>query len=709
LNSSCLLGILFAAVALASSVTAHYVDIGDEGISKLLTADTAGNLFVVSTIREPRGNSQIRAVKMDPQGNTLATFDFGGSNSDIPSAASADAQGNLVIVGTTSSDDFPLVSPLIRTAYLPAGFITKIDSHLDHLIFSTLLGGSGPASSAHALAIDSAGNIYVSGSTGARDYPITPNAFQTQPPTGVSVNPSYYAFLTKVSSNGSQILFSTYFGADQTVCLPKQNCSSASAVTDASALSLDPTGAVVLAGNTSACALPITPGTYAQQCGACQALNPTGFVARFSADGSKLSWSTYFPAPVRASALISDGSVILGGVTPNGFPTTSGVVQATYPSPPELVETFEAGYVAKLDANGARLLFSTYLGGNVTQSEGATFDRPMNGVYSIALDAQGNIWSTGGSTGSSLPVPASTPILGDTYTVALSPDGTSLVSSLTAPLGAAGQMVVTKPQGTVVTLGSAGSVLIGSATPGPSLVGITNSAGFEVSGTITPTELISLYGIGLGPATPVPGQLVGQVFTTSLGGFQVLFDGVAAPLLYAGPNLINAIVPSNVVRQPITNVQIVTPAGTIHGPAMFVGQAQPQVFRNSVQDANLVYGAIALNQDGTVNSAANPTARGSVVTVWATGAPTLGYRDGGIANGPLTVPVLPVSVLTNQLGFGYVGLDSLEVQYAGDAPQMVQGVIQVNFRLVPTGGNRATYQLQVGPAISEPFVIYQEP
>jgi uncharacterized protein (TIGR03437 family) len=193
-----------------------------------------------------------------------------------------------------------------------------------------------------------------------------------------------------------------------------------------------------------------------------------------------------------------------------------------------------------------------------------------------------------------------------------------------------------------------------------------------------------------------------------LGGVQVLFDGTAAPLLYAGPNLINAIVPSDVYTRSTTSLQIVTPAGPVNGPTLFVVQAEPAVFRNSVVDSNLVFGAIALNQDGTVNSAANPAPRGSVVTVWATGAPTLGYPDGGIPNGALHAPVLPVSILTNELN-SFVGLDSLEVLSAGDAPQLVQGVIQVNFRLLPTGGNRSTYQLQVGPAISEPFVIYQEP
>jgi uncharacterized protein (TIGR03437 family) len=307
-----------------------------------------------------------------------------------------------------------------------------------------------------------------------------------------------------------------------------------------------------------------------------------------------------------------------------------------------------------------------------------------------------------------LPLPSGTPLLGATYTVALSSDGASLTNAVTAPLGAAGQAVVTTLQGATVTLGASGSVLISNPAQGPSLVGIVNSAGFEVSGAVAPTELISLYGYGLGLAPPVQGQLVNQILTTSLGGVQVLFDGVAAPLLYVGPNLINAIVPSGVTSWPVVTLQIVTPAGIINGPTLFVSQAQPQVFRNSVQDSNFVYGAIALNPDGTVNSATNPAPKGSVATVWATGAPTLGYPDGSVASGPLFAPLLPVSVVSSGLGFGYAGLDSVDVQYAGDAPEIVRCVIQINFRLLP-GGSRTTYQLQVGAAISEPFVIYEQP
>src|SRR4029077_11182698 len=133
-----------------------------------LAADSAGNLFVVSNVTEPSGRGQIRVFKTDPQGKTLASMDFGGSQDDGISGAAVDPQGNLVIVGATSSPDFPLVLPLISNAPQPAAFITKIDSQLKSILFSTRLGGTQGGiggTSAGALALDSAGNIYVTGVT----------------------------------------------------------------------------------------------------------------------------------------------------------------------------------------------------------------------------------------------------------------------------------------------------------------------------------------------------------------------------------------------------------------------------------------------------------------------------------------------------------------------------------------------------------------
>ena len=236
------------------------------------------------------------------------------------------------------------------------------------------------------------------------------------------------------------------------------------------------------------------------------------------------------------------------------------------------------------------------------------------------------------------------------------------------------------------------------------MVGVASSAGFQVSGQVAPYELISLYGDGIGPSTPVNGQVTNGVLGNSLNGLQVLFDGTPAPLLYAGPNQINLIVPSAVAGRSTTSFQIIGPipaVPVIQGPELFVVASQPQVFAGPGLEANA---AIALNQDGTVNSAANPAVLGSIVTVWATGAgmPRILEADGGIASTTSPQPsALPISVLFAN--------DSLEVLYAGDAPGLAVGVTQVNFRLPAppqNGGSQLGFQLQVGGAESAGFGIY---
>src|SRR5208337_3933800 len=108
----------------------------------------------------------------------------------------------------------------------------------------------------------------------------------------------------------------------------------------------------------------------------------------------------------------------------------------------------------------------------------------------------------------------------------------------------------------------------------PSLLAIANAADGPVSGIVVPAEIVSLYGVGIGPAAAIPGQVQNGRYLSSLGGYQVLFDGVAAPLLYAGSSQINALVPQEVANRVTTHVQLVTPAGTFDGPTLAVGETQ---------------------------------------------------------------------------------------------------------------------------------------
>jgi hypothetical protein len=273
-------------------------------------------------------------------------------------------------------------------------------------------------------------------------------------------------------------------------------------------------------------------------------------------------------------ALDSSGNVIVAGLASDGFPVTSGALQRTFPAP--AATRGLAGFITKFDSTAQRLLFSTYFGG-------ATPGSPF-GLTSLILDSQGTIWVTGASPPDQLPAPTGTPLLGTNYLAALTPDGSTLANIFTAPDGAAGQAIA-----------------------------LTNAA------RVAPYDLISLYGIALGPPTPVGARILNHTVATSLGGVQVLFGGIPAPLLYAGPTQINAIVPAEVFGSDTTALQIVTPSGTISGPTLSIRPSQPGVFPGAVDTSPLVVPAAALNQDGSVNSATNPAALGTIVTVWATG------------------------------------------------------------------------------------------
>jgi uncharacterized protein (TIGR03437 family) len=715
-----------------AQVVLQYVSEDSRSQARVLATDSSGSSFTVLNVTEPWGQPQIRVIKTNVQGSVLGTIDFGGSES-MPAGAVTDSQGNLLIVGTTYLSDFPSVALGISATSAQAAFIVKINAQLTQILFATRLGGavggpqgSGnrvPTTSGNAIAIDSADNVYVTGSTSAIDFPVTAGAAQTQPPSGDSFGFPSYSFVTELTSAGNKIVYSTYFGANGATCVGGSSCIGVFGQTSANAIAIDSAGDAVIAGNTDASSLPITLGTPGQQCN-CTNQIQSGFVAKFSTGGSQLVWATFvnptgvpFPlesnVSVTAIALEPNGNVVIGGTAPAGFPTTTGAIQTTYPAGETQGEgVVYAGFVAEYSSSGQQVVFSTYLGGGLL----ATGENP-NGITALTVDAQGTIWVTGGSIPTALPLPSGTPLLGNTYVLDLSSSGTLLPDSFTAPSGAAGQGIASLPQGNVVALGISGSLLtVGSGPsvktppPGPALVGVASSAGFQVSGQVAPYELISLYGDGIGPSTPVNGQVTNGVLSNSLNGLQVLFDGTPAPLLYAGPNQINLIVPSVVAGRSTTAFQITGPGtiSNIQGPELFVVPSQPQVFATA---GSLLNPAIAFNQDGTVNSAVNPALTASIVTVWATGAgmPIIPEADGSI--GSTTRPqslALPVSILSN--GFSNGGpSDSLEVLYAGDAPDLAVGVMQVNFRLpaeAQSGVGQLQLRLQVGDSASATFGVY---
>jgi uncharacterized protein (TIGR03437 family) len=679
--------------------------------------DASGNFYIVHNITEPSGRRQIRVDKVDTIGNPVADFEFGGSGADFVAGIAIDQAGDLVIVGSTLSSDFPLVSPLITTPEMPAAFITKIDSQMSKILFSTELGGTQDYTAAAAVALDKSGNIYVTGETYDTDFPVTPNAFQKSPPQTSSLGPAEYAFVTAISANGKSILFATYYG-DSAISCPNGSQLCPVAETSATAIALDASGDPIIAGTTNAAHLPVTQGTFGVNCGDCGDSASAGFFAKFSPDGAQLLWGTFLPVvsspeaggliQITALTLDASGNLIAGGNTSSVLPVTPGALQRSFSIYPNLLGF--AGFVMEADPTAQHLLFCTYFG----------VEDPLtvSGLGGIVVDLAGSIWVSGASLTAKLPGELGTPVLGEDYLAALSSDGTTLIAIFTAPSGAAG-LGIALAENSVTALGASGSLLTVSQGSAPSLVAVTNSAGGAVSSALAPRELISLYGLGIGPLGSADAQVVNNGIGNAIDGVQVLFDGIPAPLLYAGPTQLNAVVPNEIFGHDTTMLKIVTPSGILDGPTMQVRPSQPGVALSAVPNSGVFPApAAAMNQDGSVNSVAHPAALGSIVSVWVSGA---GLSDLGSADGSINtiagVPILPVIAFSTspfEFIFGAFQLDtghlSLEVYYAGDAVGMVAGVTQVNFRLPPQVeelniGN-SVFWLQIGDATSEPFSLY---
>ncbi len=212
----------------------------------------------------------------------------------------------------------------------------------------------------------------------------------------------------------------------------------------------------------------------------------------------------------------------------------------------------------------------------------------------------------------------------------------------------------------MVVTGTNGTLTVTAATVGqPQLTGIENAGSF-LPGPLAPGELVTLVGAGIGPSlAQVPS---GSATNTVLGGTSVLFDSKPAPLLYAAPNQINAIVPFGGSGETTAQVTVTAQGQTIATTGQNVAAAAPAIF--TINSSGTGAGAI-LNQDSTVNSPSNPAAKGSIAAIYATGAGQtnpLGV-DGQVNGTVLPTPLLPVSV---QIG----GLDA-KVSYAGAAPGLL--------------------------------------
>lgn len=243
---------------------------------------------------------------------------------------------------------------------------------------------------------------------------------------------------------------------------------------------------------------------------------------------------------------------------------------------------------------------------------------------------------------------------------------------------------VTDAAGTSVT--AYFGISIASANT-PVLSAITSVASYGANG-VAPGELIVLFGGTLGPVSLSQFGLVNNALPTVLSGTRVLFDGVPAPLIYSLTGQVSAIAPFSISDRPSTRI-VAEYQGVQSTPFILpVVSSKPALF--TVDSSGQGPGAI-LNQDGSVNTEGNRAGRESVVVLYATGAGemTPAGQAGRVAAG--------ISSLNQQTLVSINGTPA-NVLYSGNAPGLVEGVVQINVRLPSnTVSGQNSIRLQVGP------------
>jgi uncharacterized protein (TIGR03437 family) len=232
--------------------------------------------------------------------------------------------------------------------------------------------------------------------------------------------------------------------------------------------------------------------------------------------------------------------------------------------------------------------------------------------------------------------------------------------------------------------------------PALTAAAVTNGADYANKG-VAPGEIVTLFPSNAGAATMANLGLdaSGNVLTL-IGGTRVLFDGVAAPMIYAAKNQVAAVAPYEIAGESSTQVQVEYNGIRSVAVTVPVLAGVPAIITVNSQGTGQ---AAALNQDNSLNSASNPAARGSIVTIWATGE---GQRNpAGVTGVPAPAydaPVLPASVT--------VGGVAASLPYAAASPGYV-GLMQINLTVPPSAptGAAVPVQLTIGTIASPSVTI----
>jgi hypothetical protein len=432
-----------------------------------------------------RSSPQSSPVPEDNPSDLIYSTFLGGHNydpgsrvgDDYGSGIAVDTAGNAYVAGSTWSPDFPDTPGAFDTdlgGYQDA-FVAKLNPSGSVLVYATFLGGSYYDGGAD-IAIDGAGNAYVTGFTRSASFPTTPGAFDTV------FDALYDAFVTKLNAEGTALLYSTFLGGGS---LGNGDFGHEIAV--------DGAGNAYVAGYTWCTDFPTTPGAF----DTIMEGDYSGFVTKLNASGSGLVYSTFLGG---SDAAISNGialdgtgnAYVTGYTNSSDFPATPGAYDTSYSAPGD-------AFVTKVNADGSDLVYSTFLGGS-------GLSQAIDSGYDIAVDGAGHAWVTGVTNCDNFPTTpgALDPSHNgepDAFVTIMSADGSELVYS--TYLGGSGE-----DDGSAIAVDAQGIGFIHGRTESSDFP--TTPDAFDVSYNGGP--LGDAYVAKLDPAAP------DLVYSTFLGG-----------------------------------------------------------------------------------------------------------------------------------------------------------------------------------------------
>jgi uncharacterized protein (TIGR03437 family) len=624
----------------------------------------------------------------------------------------SDGAGSVFFGGAVAGSERCSVTPGGTRVACPDALIVKFAAN-GELLFVTWLTGA-VEDRVLDLKLRRDGALVALGNTASADFPVSSSAIQRQnagpigPKPRLSLAEYGDLFLARVDPLSGRLLYSTFWGG------------STHGESGRLALAGDRVVAMVFGLDK---AITNTIGSWVDfaQCLPDGRCNRTGLV-RFNAAITQVEAATYFPAGVQVSAMeaLPDGTVLVAGsVLKNDASAAAAATAGAYQT--ELRGDAD-GYLVRLDVEMRRPLFATYYGAE------------FGDLFSLLqVDGGGNVLLLGYEFASNRQ---------SAFLVEVASDGRSLrrrfaqpgwqpnvllrtrngqvyvggASDFVTTEGVVGDALLSSPcvdgAGIIRGYGEGTAVTFRSYLPGTS-VGV--GAMLEVSGEeilllkgdrfewdrfrpgaptqaslgcvaggaslrsrvgISPGQIVSLFGSKFGPEVGRAAGLTSELkLPLELDGVRVKVNGVAAPLLYVQASQINAVVP----------YEGVTPGETATVEVEYQGQVvrrSETVVFTSVElftlDGSGKGQAAAFNEDGSLNSASNPAAAGSIVVLYGTGIGVTAPPSvtGGIAGAPFARPIGPV--------VGIVDRQLAEMHYAGAAPGLVNGAAQFNLR-IPSG------------------------